>query len=298
MSKPHRFKKYLLLGGFLLFTITALAFARIYMSRPPILMVTDTSFLQLYGTPRLKQKERLISASLFRRLVMVRVDENAGQEAIAIAVEEAHEAPWAVVFPFRYYGGAQRLSEQRPETRILLIGERREDLDPFVTSVRTDTALDLYRAGAAAALLTGEKRPLFFSDGILSNELREVFQQGLETQGYTEDPVYRSATLGYNSYDQIGCVIVAGPASSFIDQNLEQNLDLPVILFTWIDPAMTPQSVKLVFDDSPLALAAGALKAQGEGQLLIPSTPAIMKDRLPDKETFEKLKVIIRSSNY
>ena len=156
--------------------------------------------------------------------------------------------------------------------------------------VRTDTEADYYRAGMAAALFAGEKRPLFFSDGSLSDDLREAFREGLRDQDFSQEPIFANAAAGYSSYTEIGCVVVAGPAARFA----EQNLDIPVILFSWIDPSLTPSTVKLVFDDSPWTLLTEALKSLPAEEIVLPSSPLIFRDRIEEKGIFSKLKGIIR----
>ena len=262
----------------------------VFFRRPPVLVVLDISFSQLYGQKRLERQSRRISSIFFRQVIPVLVDESAGPELVAIAVEEAFGEPWAVIFPYRYHEGARRYKDPRPQMPVFVIGGslRSSEWDP--SFVIADARTDLYRAGMAAALLTGEKRPLFFSDGSLSDELREAFGQGLEDQGCLQEPVFVNAASSYSSWPEIGCVVVAGPATAFV----EQSLDIPMILFSWIDPALTPGTVKLVFDDSPLTLAVEALKDQSEGVIFLPSSPSILKDRIEEKGIYSKLKDIMR----
>jgi hypothetical protein len=46
---------------------------------------------------------------------------------------------------------------------------------------------------------------------------------------------------------------------------LESGTKIPVILFSWMDPAASSGDVKIVFDDSPWALASEAVKSLGRG---------------------------------
>ena len=290
MLKFARRKKYLVLFIILaLFLFFGFAL-RIFFSRPPVLIVTDISFSQLYGPERLERQTRRIAFSFFRQVIQVLVDESAGPELVAIAAEEASGEPWAVIFPYRYLEGARRYREAMPETRVLVIGGSPRSTEEAFSSVFTDAHTDFYRAGMAAALFSGEKRPLFFSDGTLSDELREAFRQGLADSGSQSEPVFINATSNYSSWADIGCVVVAGPAARFA----EQNLDIPIILFSWIDPSLTPGTVKLVFDDSHLTLAVEALRATPAGELYLPSSPSIFRDRIGEKGIYSKLKDIIR----
>jgi len=86
---------------------------------------------------------------------------------------------------------------------------------------------------------------------------------------------------------------VAGPAARF----LEQNLCIPVILFSWIDPARTPGAVKMLFNDSPLAQAAGALRAfsPGGGEVFLPSRARVLSGRIEERGDVRKLRGLIRN---
>jgi len=286
LSRPKKHLVLFIVFALLLILVIAVW---VFFQRAPILIVTDISFSQLYGSERLARQGRRISFSFFRQLIPVLVDENAGPELMAIAAQEAFEDPWAVVFPYRYLEGARRYREDRPDTAVLVMGGPPQQEAETISFVSTDTRADLYMAGMAAALLTGEKRPLLFSDGTFTEEQREAFRQGLSDQGFTQDPIFANASAGYSSYTEIGCVVVSGPAARFVDLNL----DIPMILFSWVDPSFTPSTVKLIFDDSPWALAVEALKLLPAGEIVLPSSPSIFKDRIEGKDVFTKLKGII-----
>jgi hypothetical protein len=68
------------------------------------------------------------------------------------------------------------------------------------------------------------------------------------------------------------------------------------VLFSWLDPALTPLRVKAVFDDSPLALAPAlaplitGADGEGGGKILeIPSEIQILSRRLTEKRLLEKM---------
>jgi hypothetical protein len=230
-----------------------------FFLRSPVLIVTDNSFIMLYGPERLDRTRRSISRELFRQVIPVTVSESAGPDLVAFAVESSSKKPWAVLFPFRYYEGARLYKEGRLETAVLVVGGRgsRPVEEELLVFANSDTRVDLYRAGLCAALLAGDKRVLFFTEGLLLATFREAFMEGLRAQGHLEEPVFMDSFFDYHQYPDIGCVVVAGPASRFF----QRNLDIPVILFSWIDPALSPRSVKVVFDDSPWALATKILKS-------------------------------------
>ena len=263
---------------------------RTFFNRPPVLIVVDISFSQLYGPERLEKQLRSDSLSLFRQVIPVLVDESAGPELVSIAVEETFNGPWAVIFPYRYIDGARRYKEAMPETPVLVIGSPLPLEGEAFSVVATDTGADFYIAGMAAALLTGEKRPIVLSDGALSERLREVFLQGLVDNGSLSEPVFLNASSNFSAWQEIGCVVIAGPASRFV----EQKQDIPVILFSWIDPSLTPGTVKLLFDDSHLTLAMEALKALPAVEILLPSSSVIFRERIEEKGLYSKLKDIIR----
>ena len=281
-----RVKKLLTLISILLFF---LIFAAVFFSRSPILIVTDTSFDRLYGSVRLRQKVSSISREFFCRVIPVTVSESAGPDLIAIAVETVSPKPRAVLFPYRYMEGARFYKNNRPDAPVLVIGGGNTSVseESALTYVTTDTVTDIYRAGLCAAFLAGDERALFFSDGILPGQYREAFREGLRFRGSLADPIFINATVDYSSFTGVGCVVVAGPAVRFLDRNLK----IPVILFSWTDPGLTPRTVKIVFDDSPWALAAEAIRSlpSAGGEILLSSAPEVLKDRIGEKKDFRLL---------
>ena len=265
----------------------------VYMSRSPVLIVTDASFYQLYGSQRIKQQRQKTSRQLFRRFIPVYVAESAGPDLVAIAAGEAFDRPHAVIFPHRYQEGAAIYSENHPEVQVFVFGGlRSEDNEPFIR-VRTDTVLDLYRAGLGAALLAEDKGVLFISEGSLADEYREAFQAGLRDGGFLDDPVYIGLFTYYMAYDLKGCVVAAGPASYYF----EASYNIPTILFSWANPGLSPNIVKLIFNDSSWALAARALKTRlpAQGDMFLGSEPMVLKDRM-DRRTYRMLNRFTRAN--
>ena len=268
----------------------------VYGNRPPVLIVTDSLFTQIYGQERLEKQGRKISSGLFRQLITVPVSDTAGSELVAIAVEGASPSPWAVLFPYRYLEGARLYKQSRPEVPVLVFGGSKSMApplslteDPGINFIYTDTLTDLYRAGLAAAHLAGEKDILVFQDNLFPEEQQELLLERLNTSGFSQEPIFHNASTYYASFDNIGCVIIAGPAAGF----LERELEIPALLFSWADPALTPYSVKVIFDDSPWTLALKALKALPLGpQTLIPSELNIIRDRIAEKSVFRQLRAI------
>jgi hypothetical protein len=94
--------------------------------------------------------------------------------------------------------------------------------------------------------------------------VREALREGLKREGYEKEPLFLNAGADPGDMQGVSCVILAGEAQPF----LEKNLSVPVILFSWLDPALTPAEVKVIFDDSAWALAAAALGRGGDGRVV------------------------------
>jgi hypothetical protein len=79
---------------------------------------------------------------------------------------------------------------------------------------------------------------------------------------------------------------MATPADNYLDNNPV----IPTILFSWLDPGVTPREIKLIVDDSPWAQAAAAVKllhpkegaAPVSGPVLVPSEILIPGGRIGD----------------
>ena len=104
------------------------------------------------------------------------------------------------------------------------------------------------------------------------------------------EPVFANVSADYSSYSGIACVVITGPAHDF----LENNPGIPVILFSWIDPALTPEPVKLIFDDSPLTLAVRALKPLPSGEILVSSRPTALPGKFEDRKDYRMLRALIK----
>jgi hypothetical protein len=252
------------LKGALIILLAALG--GVFLLRPPVLVVTDASFDTLYGSMRARLSGIGSCFVLGRRVLPVPVSEGASPGVVVLAVEAAASSPYAVLFPYRYYEAGRRYKEEFPVVPVLILGGREGEVpagNGFVP-VYTDRETDFYRAGLCAALLAREGKNgdvLVFSDGTMPAGGREAFLEGLRAQGFIRNPVYVGLNSDYQNYQGVSCAILAGPATRFFAENRR----IPVILFSWLDPALTPLEVKVVFDDSPWALAVRAVKAAEEG---------------------------------
>jgi hypothetical protein len=278
-----------------------LAAAGVFMIRSPVLVVTDPSFNLLYGSTRTLLKQAETSARLWRRVLGVRMAESAGFDVVAVMVKEAARAPHAVVFPYRYAAAARRYQEDNPQTpTIILLGRMesdREESDREESGARvfrTDGELDYYRAGLCAAVLGtggGDVVPVY-EDGQTTAADEEAFAAGLSEGGSGSEPLYLAPGAEYTAWQNVSSAVAVGLAVRLF----EQNVTVPVLLFSWIDPERTSRSVKLVFDDSPWAQVLPAVRAveRGETGGSLPSAIAIPSGRITDRETVEKVMKLIK----
>jgi hypothetical protein len=245
-----------------------------FFSRPPVLIVTDSSFNMIYGQWRLRFGQAELFFRLRRRVLAVMVSEQAGPEQIALALRQKSARPHAVLFPYRYAAGAKRYFEENPQVPMMVLQGRavppvQAAGEPGPPGIRTDTNLDYYRAGLLSAVLRGgsEGGILFYHELSLSKEDRDAFMEGLKAGGFARNPIFLNVNSDYAAWQNIACVVISGEASRFF----EKNLRLPLVLFSWVDPRMTPQGVMALFDDSPWGLAERAVKlleSGGEGESL------------------------------
>ena len=230
---------------------------------------------------------------LFRQVIPVYVTESAGSDLIAIAVEDAFVMPEAVIFPHRYQEGARIYKENNPEIPVIVIGGSRPTEEEIFFRIQTDRTGDLYRAGLSAAFLAGDLGVLIFTDGSMIDEYRDAFREGLMERGFLDDPVFINANAVFTAYDDKGSIVVAGPEQ----QHFEYELDLPIVLFSWVDPRMTPPAVKIIFDDSAWTLAAEAFRAlnSGETEVNLGSVTHIIRERL-NRNDFRLLGNIVKAN--
>jgi hypothetical protein len=268
--------------------------AALFFSRSPILVVTDPFFDALYGRWKTREKQVLLSLRFFRPVKPVSMGENAEQDMVPFGVEAVSLKPYCVLFPFRYGEGARRYAGQHPDVPAAVVGGR---LSPFreeedIPFFGTDTVMDMYRSGLCAAAFVRSGGEVFvFPDPFVSGQDREAFLEGLRAGGYTQDPLYMNAYTDLNSRTGVS-VVMTGTPPSF----LEGGVKIPVILFSWMDPAVSSGDVKIVFDDSPWALAAEAVKSLtrgGEGRV-IPSKISVLGRKIQEKALVKEIKNLIR----
>jgi hypothetical protein len=246
--------------GFLVVFLAALGGSGLFfLARSPMVIVTDNAFLELYGKKRADMRRYMLSLSLMRRVVFAVVSEEAGQDAAELVVNAVAKKPYLALFPERYLAGADRYAAAAGEagladtTRTAVVdgGDNGGVNIGRAESLRIDRETDLYRAGICAAILAKEGSVVVYYQDSLSNTYRDVFRDGLIAGGYTKTPFfyhYNEATS-----QDVGCAVLLSAANTHL---LAEKRDVPMVLFSWLDPEYTPSEVTVVFDDSLLAVAA------------------------------------------
>jgi hypothetical protein len=272
------------------------AVAGVFLLRSPVLVVTDASFNTLYGSARALFSGLGSSFVLGRRVIPVPVSESASPDVAVLAVKAAVSSPYAVLFPYRYHDAGRQYKEDFPGVPVLILGNREGEVPEGngLIPVYADRETDFYRAGLSAAFLAREGKNgdiLVFSDGPVPAGEREAFLEGLRAQGFIRNPVYVGLDSDYQNYQGVSCAVLTGPATRFF----AENRGAPVLLFSWLDPALTPLEVKVIFDDSPWALAAAAVKAVEGGAAagVLPSRSLIPRGRA-GKDTRRILAGLVR----
>jgi hypothetical protein len=271
------------------------AAAGLFFSRPPALVLSDLSFDALYGMRRSLLRQGEASIRLLRPVKKVMIAENAGSDAVIFTVQEASSRPWAVLAPSRYAQGIRRYAEQHPETPVVILGGRENSREGRLVSLAVDTRLDSYRAGRSAAFFSreGEGDILVFQEEEDFPVNRDAFLAGLQAEGCDTVPSYTSANTDYSGYDKLSCVVLGSGAQAFLDRNSA----VPVILFSWLDPAFSPGNVKLVFDDSPWGISVDAFRAALEaGEGPVPSGISLLSGRIGQPDVLEKVKIVVKEN--
>ncbi|MDR2021091.1 MAG: hypothetical protein LBQ14_10045 [Treponema sp.] len=274
-------------GLFAAFAVLLVSAAAFFI-RSPALLVTDASFEDLYGRSRSRGKRLELSLRLFRRVKTVEVAGDAGADLAAFAAEAALPSPYCVLFPYRYYQGAQRYARRFPQVPVAVLGGRVRDGAGIPGFIPTDTAADFYRAGLCASVLAREGTVLVMGEP--SPVEREAFLDGLRAGDY--GGMLQYAGEAEESLPRADCIIIAGPGSfSSVRQNRA-----PLVLFSWVNPELTPGECRVIFDDSPWALAAEAVKMAVRGNFgPLPSEALVLKGRIGEKEVLRSLKEAVRS---
>jgi len=242
----------------------------VFEVRSPVLILGEPSFIELYGKNRIRSESFRSSLALFRYVKIVDVANNAGDDAIQIAIADASSRPFCVIFPFRFASAAAIYSEQNPNISVVVLAGR-HSIENAPSSgqsgyfiYKTDIEADFYRAGRVAAALDMDnngKTALFLERG-LRLQAEQAFSRGINKQESQMETHFFSSFSDFYTISGFSCVVLAGAGFEYIDENH----GIPVILFTWLDPSMLPVDVVMVIDDSPLAQAVHAVTLAAAGE--------------------------------
>lgn len=269
------------------------------MVRSPVLIVIDDEFAGLYGPERTRIAQAEASLKLFRRIQILRIAAGAAPDVVAFAVEAAVAKPHAVLFSFSNYSGARYYAGQAEGVPIGVLGNTGRQLPAAegLVLIETDKKADFYRAGRCAAVFSDQNGGgiLFFQGDLVTQDSRDAFRRGISAGGIETPPRFINANEDYTPPQGISSVVMAGAAEKYLDKNLS----IPIILFSWIDPDKTAREIKLVFDDSPWALAVEAVDVlhRADGPAPIPSKIRVLGSRIGDSRIKEGLKKAIQSKD-
>jgi hypothetical protein len=258
----------------------------IFYLRSPVLIVTELSFIEIYGKERLQNESFFTSLALFRYVKIVPVANDAGDDVVPFAVTEASIKPFCVLFPLRFAQSARLyknlglnvpivvlegrcLEEETPAENIL--GEEKEDYFIFKTDINDDfnriglavTAIKpkIVKKQEESANENDKKgKVIVFLDYKL-DKMKDVFLRGLYERGELYETHFFNSFSQYLDFTDLHCVVMAGTGTEFMEKKTETS----VLLFTWLDPALLPFDVVMTVNDSPLAQVRRAVKMVGSG---------------------------------
>ena len=295
--------KILMAAAALIPAVAAVIFL-IFLIRAPVLVVTDAPFAAIYGQSRLKREQASASRALFRRVKPVLIADGASPDILIIAINKSSRRPFCVLFPRRHAPAAERYHEQHPKIRSIVLGgySPASDLprpDGSLYVYGTDRDIDLYRAGLLADILAGLRRntasqaPVqrifaLWQDHSASAGQSGLFSRGVRERNAESAVIFVSSTAEMPESEALSCVVLAGAGAEF----LEKGQHTPIIMFSWLDPAMAPQEIAVLFDDSPWGLAVPAVRMAGKKQKegKIPSKILVISGNIADNGIFRMLR--------
>jgi hypothetical protein len=244
-----------------------------YLSRPPVLIVTDLAFVSLYGEKRVKQEGRAASLVLFRRVHLVSVADDASDDIVRIAVTDASSAPFCVIFPLRFIRGARIYREQNPGIPVIILEGRHGDsstnsvigsnLNDYYI-YKTDINTEFQKAGMAAAALDMGKngKIAVFLDKQIQAQATAAFLQGINSFENSPQALFFNDFSQFYEIPGLSCVVLAGSGVEF----LENNEGIPIIIFSWVDPLLLQSETALLINDSSLTQSVEAVRMVIAGQ--------------------------------
>jgi len=258
----------------------------VFYIRHPVLIVTEESFIELYGKERINDESFSTSLALFRPVKIVTVANDAGEDVVPFAISEAAIRPYCVLFPLRFVRSARLYRDLAPNIPIVVLEGRYPEEESPAEGIlgadsseyfifKTDINDDFYRVGLA---VTAIKQKILNKDGIYVagegkndkiivfleqrlNEMKDVFLRGLYDRGKLLETHFFNNYTQYFEEPDLFCVVLAGLGSDFLDKKTE----VPVISFTWLNPFLLPFEVVMAVNDSPMAQARQAVKMVKNG---------------------------------
>jgi hypothetical protein len=325
-------KRIILLTALGLFVAGIAVPVLVFFSRPPVLVVTNVSFTELYGVERLRRQRRAGSFDLFRPVKPVMIADDAASDVLVIAVSSAAKKPFCVLFPYIQVEAAKRYHEEAPEILVVVFSGRTgtsglPTADGVLCVYGTDRDTDLYRAGLMAGIINvavrdaaqkeadeaakaekaakadeaaegeeaekGEPEKIkrdvaLLQDRSVTGAERVRFSEGVKVEDTEAEVVFVRNAAEVPGPERISCVVISGGGNDYI----EKNPKVPLVLFTWVDPAFVSKEVAVIFDDSPWVLAVPAVRmaAGGLSEGKIPSKPLFLPGGFADKSIFKGLK--------
>jgi hypothetical protein len=284
------------------------ALLTVFYARPPALVVTEAPFVTLYGQARLKKERNSAAFALFRQVKPVLIADGVSPDMVIYAITEAARRPRCVIFPYSQAMAALRFHEQFPEIPAIVLSglvtpPELPPPDGFLCVYGTDRAVDMYRAGlfagilgvarrnsqpdAASAAQTFAQTYVFWQDSYIPADGRELFSRGVREKDPESNTIFVNLAAQLPDIKGIACVTLTGAGAEY----LEKKAAVPIILFSWLDPALLPREVAVQFDDSVWALAVPAtrLALQGQAEGKIPSKPLTFSPKTADNSIFRML---------
>jgi len=291
----------LLIAITLVLFLAALSVATlVFLSRPPVLVVTDLPFVALYGENRLRTRQLSASAALFRQVRPVLIADDASPDMLIAAISYASENPFLVLFPRRFAAVAERFHRESPEIPVVVfrgaVPASEMPAGSGIFSVYgTDRATDLFRAGLFAGIIgsmgqggerddadlpVAQRTHVLWQDRFVTHEGREFFSVAVRERDPDSAVVFIGTAAAMPDTRGVSSMVMAGAGADY----LERNPGIPVILFSWLNPDLTSGEVVVMFDDSPWALVVPATRMATEGITVgvIPSKPLVFSDRIAD----------------
>ncbi|WP_461256162.1 hypothetical protein [Treponema sp. R80B11-R83G3] len=285
----------------------------IFYTRPPVLIVTEQSFIELYGKKRIKNEALHSSFFLFRPVRTVEVTNDASDDIVSFAVAGISAKPYCVLFPLRFVKSAQIYRGQNPDIPVVVLEGRYPESENSAEKTlgadkseyyiyKTDISDDFYNLGLAISALKPKDEPknsdsaaevekndkiVVFLEKNLT-QMKDIFLKGLYDRGILIETQFFNSFSQYSETPDISCVILAGLGFEYMDKKA----DVPIIFFTWIDPFLLPSDVVMVINDSPWAQARQAVRMVGAGEKngLIKSEFMVLNKKKFDGNGIAKIK--------